>query len=88
MKRVFKKAFVDELDALYPESKDMHRLMNEDNPWLGRWLYDSACADISYTDVLEAKSLEELQERARLIKRKWELYDWYMSKTCYEDISD
>ena len=85
MPRKFKKEFIAEVDALYPGSTDMHRLMEQDNPWLGRWLCDSADSDISYRDVLNAKSLEELQDRARIIERKWNLYDWYMSKTCYEE---
>ena len=59
----------------------MHKLADEGNVYLGRYLDDSSSNTIHINTVLLATSLEQLQEIARQAKRKLDLY----SKWCDQD---
>jgi len=69
---------IKEVYAVYPDSPEMHRLARDGNAFLGRYLDDSCGGGIPLDTVLLALNLEELQVKARLAKRKINLYrKWY-----------
>jgi len=70
----YSRELINEVKELYPDSKEMHELAESGNAFLGRYLDDSAPNSISLNEVLLATSLEELQKKARLYKRKLNLY--------------
>jgi hypothetical protein len=72
---------INEVKELYPGSKEMHRLAENGDVWLGRYLDDSSHGGISVDEILLATSLEEIQKKARIAKRKRELY----AKWCDQD---
>lgn len=82
---MFAKWFIDEAQQLYPGCKGLHDAIRECNPIIGRYLDDGAPSGISADTILEAESLESLQRQAAIIKRKQNLYHYYMSGKCYED---
>ena len=77
----YSKKLIDEVKAVYPDYPKMHELAEEGNVWLGRYLDDSAMGSVPLDEILLATSLEELQDKARLIKRKIKLYQMW----CDED---
>jgi len=72
---------IAEVKELYPDSEQMHKLADEGNAFLGRYLDDSSPTGMSLNDVLLATSLDELQKKARDMKRRVELYH----KWCEQD---
>jgi hypothetical protein len=72
---------IREVKELYPNSPEMHQLAENGGAFLGRYLDDSSCNSISLNEILLATSLDELQKKARQMKRKVELY----KKWCAED---
>jgi len=63
---------------VYPDSPDMHKLADSGNAFLGRYLDDSCESSLPLDTILLATSLESLQQKARDMKRKVELYKmWY-----------
>jgi len=66
--------FIKEVKEVYPDSPDMHRLADEGQYFLGRYLDDSSGGGIPLDTVLTALTLEELQVKARREKRKVNLY--------------
>jgi len=72
---------INEVKELYPDSKEMHKLAESGNAFLGRYLDDSSPTGISIDEVLLATSLDELQKKARIYKRKVQLY----KKWCEQD---
>lgn len=79
---MFSSKFIADIKAAYPESKEMHKLAEEGNSFLGRWLDDSV-QSITSQEVLDAASLEELKEKARRIKMQADLYADFCSGRCY-----
>jgi hypothetical protein len=68
---------IDKVKKVYPNEKEMHRLADEGNAFLGRYLDDSSQGGVALDDILKATSLEEIQKKARNIKIKRELYgEW------------
>lgn len=65
----------------YPNSPDMHKLAESGNAFLGRYLDDSCEDSLPLDTILLATSLESLQQKARDMKRKVELYAMW----CEED---
>lgn len=82
---MFAKWFSDEARVLYPGWSDLHKAIAAGDPIVGRYLDDSAPSGIDVGTVLQAKSLESLQEKASIIKRKQALYHAYISGRCYDD---
>lgn len=72
---------IAEVKELYPDSAEMHKLAESGNAFLGRYLDDSSPTGIPLDTVLLATSLDELQKKARIAKRKCELY----RKWCDQD---
>ena len=72
---------IAEVKELFPDNDQMHKLADEGNVYLGRYLDDSSSNTIHINTVLLATSLEQLQEIARQAKRKLDLY----SKWCDQD---
>jgi hypothetical protein len=66
---------IDEVKELYPDNPMMHELANIGSVLLGRYLDDSSFGDkMSSDEILSATSLEEIQVKARILKRKCDLY--------------
>ena len=72
---------IREVKELYPNSAEMHKLAESGNAFLGRYLDDSSDSGIGLNEILLATSLDELQKKARQMKRKVELY----KKWCAQD---
>ena len=72
---------IREVKELYPNSPEMHQLADSGNAFLGRYLDDSSPSGVPINEVLLATSLDELQKKARNMKRKVDLY----KKWCAED---
>jgi hypothetical protein len=72
---------INEVKELYPNSPEMHKLAESGGAFLGRYLDDNCQGGISVNEILLATSLDELQKKARLLKRKKELY----AKWCDQD---
>jgi hypothetical protein len=70
----YTKEFIDEVKELYPDYKEIHKLADEGSSWLGRYLDDGSSGGIALDTILTALTLEELQVKARLAKRKINLY--------------
>lgn len=66
---------------LYPDSKDMHELADSGNAFLGRYLDDCCTDSLPLDTILLATSLDSLQQKARDMKRRVELYAMW----CEED---
>ncbi len=72
---------ISEVKELYPDYPKMHELADEGSVWLGRYLDDSSNGSVPLDTILTATSLEEIQDKARLIKRKVNCYKMW----CNED---
>jgi len=72
---------IDEVKELYPDSAEMHKLAESGGVFLGRYLDDSSPTGFPIDEILLATSLEEIQKKARLMKRKVQLY----KKWCQQD---
>jgi hypothetical protein len=77
---MYSEKLIKEIKECYPDYTEMHILAETGSVWLGRYLDDSFGA-ISVDEVLTALTLEELQVKARLIKRKLNCYKMW----CEED---
>lgn len=77
----YSQKLIDEVKELYPDYPVMHQHAEEGSVWLGRYLDDSSQGSVALDDILTATSLEALQDKARLIKKRRELY----AKWCEED---
>lgn len=71
---MYTKELIDEVKEMFPDYERMHELAESGSAWLGRYLDDSCVHCIHIDHILKATSLEQLVERARLEKRKVELY--------------
>lgn len=71
---------IDEVKELYPDSIEMHELADSGNAFLGRWLDDSSQGGFPIDTILLATSLDDLQKKARVIKRKRELYGKWLKE--------
>ena len=70
----YSKELVDGVKELYPNFKEIIEHTLRGSHILGRFLSDGVKDSIPISDVLEAKSLNELQSKASLYKRKQDLY--------------
>ena len=81
---MFKKEFISEAKALYPTWNDLHTAIESGLAIVGRYLDDSTPTGINYHEVLSAESLDELKQKAMIIKRKNDLLNAYRSGACYQ----
>ena len=65
---------IDEVKELYPNSNKMHHLAETGNVLIGRYLDDSSYGSVSLDEILNATNLNELKDKARILKRKRDLY--------------
>ena len=72
---------ISEVRACYPENTEIHKLADEGATFLGRYLDDSSGGGIPLDTILCAITLEELQAKARIAKRKILCYRMW----CKED---
>ena len=72
---------IADVKELYPDSTEMHKLADSGNAFLGRYLDDSSPSGMPIDTVLLATSLDDLQRKARDMKRRVELY----KRWCQED---
>ena len=70
----YSRELIAEVKELYPNTKEMHKLADDGNGFLGRYLDDSSGGGIAIETVLLATSLNELQDKARIEMRKVKLY--------------
>ena len=74
---MYSKELIKEVKECYPDCTAMHELAENGNVWLGRYLDDSRPNGVPFDTVLTALTLDELQDIARIGKRKIKLYrDW------------
>lgn len=78
---MYTKELIAEVKELYPTSTEMHKLAENGHVFLGRYLDDSQQGGIDVDAILLATSLDELQNQARTLKRRKELY----GKWCDQD---
>ena len=72
---------INEVKELYPDNETMRKLAESGAAMLGRYLDDNSPGVISVDTILLASTLEDLQKKARLEKRRLELY----KKWCSQD---
>jgi len=69
--------FIAKAKALFPTWQSLHDALDSQSPFVGRYLDDNRYLDISAKDILEAKTLDELKERALKSNAISELYiEW------------
>ena len=86
---LFKEDFLKEIKDLYPLWTDLHKAITHGSLGIiGRYLDDGESGIFHYTEILEAKSLEELQDKARIKERKIKLYKSFIDGSCYENEND
>lgn len=72
---------INEVKELYPNDKAIHAAAEQGNAFLGRYLDDSSPTGLPLDEILLATSLQQLQDKARMYKRRVELY----KKWCAQD---
>lgn len=78
MANVYSPGFVDKVRKLYPNDSGLLEHLNRNSSMVGRYLDDSSNGGLSVETILNARSLDELQEKARILKAKKDLYnEWY-----------
>lgn len=78
---MYSEKLIKEVKECYPDYPKIHELAEEGSVWLGRYLDDSLSGGIPIDTILTALTLEELQDMARLAKRKINCYKMW----CEED---
>ena len=69
--------FKTRVKKAYPNCEELHLGLDSGDVFIGRYLDDSSPTSLSLDTILNATSLEELQEKARLAQEKVELYcEW------------
>lgn len=81
---MFSKSFINRVKEVYPDSARMHELAESGNQFLGRYLDDSI-SQISYREILDSTSLEELKIKARRIEKQHSLYKDFSNGSCYNE---
>lgn len=80
----YTKDFVDRVKELYPNSTEMHRLAEQGDRFLGRYLDDSSCDGFSPDKILNTP-YDELIRQAHILKKKRELYSDFIAGKCYSN---
>lgn len=78
MANTYSQEFINKVKEVYPNSKEIKELADKNQYFLGRYLDDSSSSSIGIGTILNATSLESLQQIARTEKMKCELYaQWH-----------
>ena len=78
---MYSEKLIKEVKECYPENVEIHKLADSGNVFLGRYLDDSCSSGIPLDTILLALTLNELQDRARIAKRRLNCYKLW----CEED---
>ena len=80
----YTKDFISRVKELYPNCAEMHKLAEEGNGFLGRWLDDSSCGGFSPQQILNTP-YEELRKQAEILEKKRQLYADFTKGDCYSE---
>lgn len=80
----YKREFIERVKRAYPTFEKMHGLAESGSESLGNYLCDGALVGIDYREILAAASLEELKEKALLVKEKNDLYRDFVDGVCFD----
>lgn len=69
----YSQELIEAVKEVYPDLTYLHIIASEGDPILGRYLDDNQ-TPVTNKAILEAKSLEEVQELARQSQRKEKVY--------------
>ena len=78
---MYSEKLIKEVKECYPDYEKIHKLADEGDLFLGRYLDDGCGGGIALDTILTAITFEELQDKARLAKRKVNCYRMW----CDED---
>lgn len=67
--------FKEKVRKVYPDKFDLHRRLDQDDFSAGAYLSGLRPKRITLDTILAATSLEELQEKARVEKERYELWE-------------
>lgn len=71
--------FKERCKDAYPENKQLHKELDNNSSWVGRYLFGSADGKLSVDAILGATSLEGLKAMAQVEKERHALYiEWYL----------
>lgn len=74
---VYSEEFKEKCKAMYPNSDWLHEALEKGFDEVGHYLCDSSRKGISFEDVLNASTLEKLQEKAKIGVARRKLYsEW------------
>ena len=74
----YPKKFIDEVKSTFPNWEELHRYLDTGDVRVSDCLSKSFSTEISATDVLFAKSLEDLQQRAHEeLEKKYLYHKWH-----------
>ncbi len=77
MKFKYSREFIEKVKRAYPDNTEIHKLADNNNYLLGRYL-DDGRGHITHKEVLQAESLEKIQDKAKQIEEREKLYsEWY-----------
>ena len=79
---IYTQEFINRIKQVYPNNIELHRLAEEGNQFLGRWLDDSSSGGFSPSEVLQTP-YEDLITQARQMQTRRELYNDFVSGRCY-----
>ena len=69
----YPEAFINKCKRLYPEWIQLHKCLDNGSPCIAPMLKECGPQTFHFNEILNAKSLEELQQKARLMKERKEL---------------
>lgn len=78
----YKKEYVDKCKKIYPNDIKLHKALDENSITAGHYL-SGGNRIISVEEILEANTLEELQDVARDIQTKAKLYEEWATMYFY-----
>ena len=78
---IYSEELIKEVKECYPDYKKIHKMADNGDVFLGRYLDDSCGGGIPLDTILTALTLDELQIKARAEKRKLNVYKMW----CKED---
>lgn len=78
---MYSEQLIKRVKEIYPDNKEIHKLADTGNVYLGRYLDDNSNPSISINVILNSTDLESLKKIALKEKEKLELYFMW----CEED---
>lgn len=81
MSNQYSEHFKKKVLAIYPNNPKIHEALGKNERYLGKIFNDTAHKTFGTYEILEAVSLEELQEKARFVKDNAALYGMWHEET-------